>query len=1320
MGFRDFYTEHAELSAEDLEFIQFINENTLYKDDVEKADFLSDDTNIIDAFIYNFVGILGAVNASTTQKNQYAAKWLQKYFRQDLKLRVNTITDENQNISLIIKHMHDKGAFLQPVTSQHITRFLVLAKKGAVQNVDQEIVREWVKNIKPSFINKASPTLRKILINFRDDVYGIVDVVEPLKKNRNKFTRHAQDFWGVGKYISVKQVKAAKATGSIQTTGKTVPVDSTVANNNPAVVASNAATKTVIDKDVQQKADTGGTNNTVAQRARPVAPTPAPAPVIDTAWKTHNHMSGFLKHITTFADSVLSEMATNPEKTPISKYDRIADAIEVLDSDFEFVGRFNHRKSDGGYLEPFGITNIEDVTGITLDYSDDGQKAVLKKYITNLMHAAKFLNFLYWDATFPTNNQLNKAISYNAHALESAGFGSFVDKYTSAFKAEGLKLHSTSSKWMDEQLDRPYIFNRLENAGDEQKVYLYTNKQLVEMVMSYGIKNIADEKRLFLFFNKSINAIGMQYANSSNYKRSSFVELSVLLSEFIVPYVAKSLSNPYSEDTVPGILFSRNNKRDFYVPFMFAIRHNVILAKQILEWGVEKTMPVVLSQFFRINDSLGKQDMFNSMKGISDLIDDIGQSIGDVNNYSNKKVSDVVITQITTNHEAMVNSLDDKANEWYKNLEFFAERAVFKSGGRSYYSFAFNPTLYKDIRDTVRNCLLERSKVFLKTDVRDLYMSFDNQDKAIFIQNMEDALYSLTAPSNQSPETDAILLEAVNNLSSLVLPPFDQGYRSQNNNKSIEHLVKRVAERKLLTPSELNDKYLEADAYAKSQGNHMFGLFHKNVVKYSNADAEYKGALIIDAYDKSEFYDDVSAYDLNEYLQYINLSEEESARFARTEIRKGFKFFNKSNVKDIYRRKEKQRAENFMFDILHDVANVDKDAANAFYENLDTYFQNKVRNKFAGANIIQKEVTGGAIQPFGTITSDVLKKMFKFNELDLDEIAKDVKVRKKSKETFTDYVKRVEESVNTSTALKPLQVEVVDMPKDELAALNTLIASTRNGKHGDVYPMITKVFDVKFDNSEFIEFMEKVKQEYGKVEQIIPAFHGTGGIAATMILRYGFKRIEFDRSVGMAGRMLGDGIYFATNVDKALQYVGNVAHTRRFGTKGYLFNMETILGKKGIDYASAGLGANDGIRSPEWVVRDPHKQLHVLKAYEVQIGNKRDFIKHIQSLGGLVNEEKTAVKSFKDYISESFEESKNYRLYRFREGTIPTIIDGEYRHVEAGAFTPSTSGVYVDVDVNGAANVYINSSKMEIYDYAETKDMSSEERLQFLSDIGVM
>lgn len=1320
MSFREFYTEHAELSAEDLEFIRFINENTLYKDDVEKADFLSDDTNIIDAFIYNFVGILGAVNASTTQKNQYAAKWLQKYFRQDLKLRVNTITDENQNISLIVKHMHDKGAFLQPVTTQQITRFLVLAKKGAVQNVDQEIVRGWVKNIKPSFINKASPVLRKILVDFRDGTVDIVDVVEPLKKNRNKFTRHTQDFWGVGKYISVKQLKTAKATGSIQTTGQTTVVDGD-ANSNPAVVASTATAKADIAKSAKQT-DTVATQTTsnVVQKPATASPAPSPDPVVDTSWKTHNHYNGFLNTISTLADKMVVDISTNPIRRAVNQYESIADALEMLDSDFDFVDRFNRKNTTAGYLEPFGVNSIEEITGITLDPNDEGQRAILKKYITSLMHTAKFLTFLYSDVLYPTNNTLNTAISFNGGALESAGFGSFVDKYTSAFKAEGLKLHSTKSVWMDEEINRHTIFVRLQHSDETQRSYAYTNKQLVEMIMSYAIKNISDSTKLFSFFNNAINAIGMQYANSSNYKIPSFVELSIVMSEFIVPYVEKSFSNGYSEDTVPGVLFNRNRKREYYVSFMFAARHNPDIAKKLLDWGIQNMLSVVLNNYFRINDAMSRNDMFNSLKAVADIADDLGKSLGELSQYTNKKVSDAIITQILTNHKALSASLDDKTNVWYKDLEFFAERSFYRENTISYYSFAFNSELYKDIRETVQACLLERSQFFLKTDVRDLYITLEDRDKETFIQNMEDALFSLTSSANVGPETDAVLLEAVNNLSSLVLPPFGNGYRSQNNNKSIEMLVKRVAERKLMTPSELNDKYMEANQYATSQGNYIFGLMHKNVVKYSNADSEYKGALIIDAYDKTDFYDDVSAYDLNEYLQYVNLSEEESARFARTEIRKGFKFFNKDNVKNIYRRKEKQRAENFMFDILHDVANVDSVAADAFFENLDTYFQNKVRNKFAGANIIQKEVTSGAIQPFGTITSDVLKKMFKFNELDLDEIAKDVRVRKKSKETFTEYVKRVEESISTSTALKPLQVEAVDMPKDELAALNTLVASTRNGKHGDVYPIITKVFDVKFDNSEFIEFMEKIKQEYGKVDQIIPAFHGTGGIAATMILRYGFKRIEFDRSVGMAGRMLGDGIYFATNVDKALQYVGNVSHTRRFGTKGYLFNMETILGKKGVDYESAGLSGYDGIRSPEWVIRDPHKQLHVLKAYEVEIGDKRSFMKHIHSLGGLVNEEKTTVKSFRDYINESFEESKNYRLYRFRDGTIPTIVDREYRHVEAGTFTPGKSGVYVDVDVNGAANVYVNSNKTEIYDYAETKDMSSEERLQFLSDTGVM
>jgi hypothetical protein len=129
-------------------------------------------------------------------------------------------------------------------------------------------------------------------------------------------------------------------------------------------------------------------------------------------------------------------------------------------------------------------------------------------------------------------------------------------------------------------------------------------------------------------------------------------------------------------------------------------------------------------------------------------------------------------------------------------------------------------------------------------------------------------------------------------------------------------------------------------------------------------------------------------------------------------------------------------------------------------------------------------------------------------------------------------------------------------------------------------------------------------------ENIIPAFHGTGGIGASFILRFGFRVISDTKLI--VGRMLGDGVYFSNKIDKACQYVGNSGLTRKKGTVGYLFEMESQLGENNKNYRAAGLGT-DQIRSPEWCVFEPNHQLKIMTAYEVELGTYDDFTAKVKS-----------------------------------------------------------------------------------------------------------
>ena len=123
-------------------------------------------------------------------------------------------------------------------------------------------------------------------------------------------------------------------------------------------------------------------------------------------------------------------------------------------------------------------------------------------------------------------------------------------------------------------------------------------------------------------------------------------------------------------------------------------------------------------------------------------------------------------------------------------------------------------------------------------------------------------------------------------------------------------------------------------------------------------------------------------------------------------------------------------------------------------------------------------------------------------------------------------------------------------------------------KHGQLGIVFNRVFNVNIplQQTGYASFMA----ENPGTSVISPAFHGTGATAASMILRNGFRVLKAG-ATGVVGRMLGDGIYFSNVLDKVGQYVSDAGYSRGIGQVGYIFEMDAALGKKGVNYQSAGV-----------------------------------------------------------------------------------------------------------------------------------------------------
>lgn len=260
------------------------------------------------------------------------------------------------------------------------------------------------------------------------------------------------------------------------------------------------------------------------------------------------------------------------------------------------------------------------------------------------------------------------------------------------------------------------------------------------------------------------------------------------------------------------------------------------------------------------------------------------------------------------------------------------------------------------------------------------------------------------------------------------------------------------------------------------------------------------------------------------------------------------------------------------------------------------------------------------------------------------------------------------------------RVEKIDLSEDELIDLTVEYDAFNRKKH-NLSLVITEAFKVSIPSqTEGRAKWDAKMQEEGVQSKIMePVFHGTGSVAAAMILRLGFAVSSLKDTektgVKVAGRMLGDGIYFSTAIDKVAQYASDGGFGRRLGAEGYIFEMNASLGKHRRDFREAGTSSQYSERyvvSPEWAVFSPNEQLVINKAYKIK-RVPHHVLDKLKSSRKLVNESKnvTGIRGFRDVIRENLNYgTENMITFIFSDGRIPladgTLIDFDKYNQELG------------------------------------------------------
>lgn len=305
-------------------------------------------------------------------------------------------------------------------------------------------------------------------------------------------------------------------------------------------------------------------------------------------------------------------------------------------------------------------------------------------------------------------------------------------------------------------------------------------------------------------------------------------------------------------------------------------------------------------------------------------------------------------------------------------------------------------------------------------------------------------------------------------------------------------------------------------------------------------------------------------------------------------------------------------------------------AANEIYSQMTTTARGKLIKSIAGPILfksIHDRLMGEEIRPENKAKPEDIPSMLARNNIDLTKrtaVGKNVSFREALNNSMDD---------SFLPDLKAVRVDNKD--QDELdkasARLNGLFRS--NKKHGPEGLEVLAIYDTSITNGpEWDEFAAERSKNGEPNQYFETVWHGTGTVGGAMILRFGFKITPFDRAT-MAGRALGNGVYFAKFTDKSLQYLRDDTNriTRCVGNIGYLFEMEAQIGRaarknsqpcgpdEGVtcDHRSGGFAEatnHQDFLSPEWAVFKEKGQLRIKKVYKVKIVDlpvwKANCIKH--------------------------------------------------------------------------------------------------------------
>lgn len=1148
-----------------------LDEATLFTNTAEKDAFVKDRQRVATAFVYNFFGMLGMINATKPAQKQTILNFLKK----DKQLRIDNIDETNLDISQSVKLAYEAKFFVNVNTVNEITRFLVKLKQGQITHIDSTIVGKWATGLTADFLtNITDPHLRRVYNQFRTDEGKTIDVsrfavVGKSRLNRvpdgGEFGKYAKRFFGLAEMTpSATAPVAAVVTPVAQPTVATTQAQpaapaklsyyqrqklkkqqAAAGTTTPAPTTTTTAAPAKLSYYQKQKLKKQQANQAASDAAAQAAADAAAAAALKAKEEEENRkaQAAAIKAMPRdHLDQMINLMFKNTATPDAYLYG--VDATRTLQSLFKFTIVPDMYMEVAQKLYAFAVSMSSMAsTNSDLITAGTNARAALKDIEKLTGHSITFADVV------------KRVLSYSS----SSAVGNSGGRFTGTLIITGEPItsdlyESTVAKLnYDGMRGLCYVIN-----ADRSSSSIFKKLADVAVKNQTFFEALCREAMPIYSSIRLSKSWGASKTFSSTFDQEGYQEFTY--------HLLDAYSKPFS--TVVDLMFANGGTyamANFEEAFAaYGLNDSII---QGVQGNLQNALAMRFKEFFDVNF---KEDKYNLlarrlMRG----------TLAGTDNYSyDSSAPNGGGPVLQALHNMFANDL--VVNGWSKSKLKDVAGVAF--------------TDY-----TVKHML---RIIGVSTD--DLVKSHPNDPASTYIKVVKDGLNTVSADK---------LAELLS---------------TDNASTNINLLIRNTRN---ITGNANGDR--DANSAAIAAAMLMIATAQPKMFDYQIAGEEMLRLL---SYADSDT--------VNGWL-----------RFAKNNNNKWI--MGDTLYKSIHKSR-KQEYVDVLTGIVQDSIGTDvEDFVNDIVDALSPHVVQKMRGNLVGGAVLIDEIQKGDIKPFDKIDAARLKKIFLYNDLDMSALLAGVVEKKKKNESYVQYFARAKQSINNKKLMVDSKVKE-DKTADAKAINKIMIQRDHAGKHGDTYPKIDKVYNASLEFPEFWEFRKRKPQD----GSIVPAYHGTGGIAAGMILRYGFKVIK-STDPSVVGRMLGDGIYFSNKIDKVSQYVSNGGYSRQHGQKGYVMEMDTNLGTERVDYRAAGVRGGDNIRSPEWCVVDPKAQLRITKVYEVTLVSKATVDKHLNE-----GVQYAGLKGFRQHLKEEVvKDLGNVTSFVFRNGMIP-IVDLETAAVE--------------------------------------------------------